>query len=575
MGPAVLLFFRAAQTFTPGILPRKGGYDTRAIYKGKVSGMSTKFVFVTGGVVSGLGKGICAASLGRLLKQRGLRVRNQKFDPYINVDPGTMSPYQHGEVFVTDDGAETDLDLGHYERFVDEDLSGNSSVSSGKIYWSVLNRERRGDYLGATVQIIPHITNEIKSRVYAMASEDVDVVITEIGGTVGDIESQPFLEAIRQVYAERPRGDVLFIHVPLIVQIPGSGELKSKPTQHSVKELLSLGIQPDVLVCRCDAPLTEDIRRKIALFCNVEPECVIQNATAQTLYEVPLLLAKEGLDEVVCRKLGLITHQPDLREWSAMVKREKSASRQVTIALVGKYTQLHDAYLSVVESLHHAGTANDAVVDIRWVDSETLTEENVETVLGDVSGVLVPGGFGDRGVEGMILACRYAREHGVPYLGICLGMQMAVVEFARDVLGWKDADSAEFSETTSHPVIALMPDQVNVTEKGGTMRLGKYPCVLKEGSRSRSLYGAAEISERHRHRFEFNNDYRTQMEQAGMVLAGLSPDERLVEIVELPDHPWFVGAQFHPEFKSRPDHAHPLFHGFVEAALQRQEAQKK
>ncbi len=536
--------------------------------------MATKYVFVTGGVVSGLGKGICAASLGRLLKQRGVRVRNQKLDPYINVDPGTMSPYQHGEVFVTDDGAETDLDLGHYERFVDEDLTGNSSVSSGKIYWSVLNRERRGDYLGATVQIIPHITNEIKERIYAMAGEDVDVVICEIGGTVGDIESQPFLEAIRQVAAERPHGDVAFIHVPLVVEIPGSGELKSKPTQHSVKELLSLGIQPDVLVCRCDAPLTEDIRRKIALFCNVEPACVIQNATAQTLYEVPLLLAKEGLDEVVCRKLGLITHQPDLREWSAMVKREKSASQHVTIALVGKYTQLHDAYLSVVESLHHAGTANDAVVDIRWVDSETLTEENVEAVLGDVSGVLVPGGFGDRGVEGMILACRYAREHGVPYLGICLGMQMAVVEFARDVLGWKDADSAEFSETTAHPVIALMPDQVNVTEKGGTMRLGKYPCVLKEGTRSRRLYGAAEISERHRHRFEFNNDYRTQMEQAGLVLAGLSPDERLVEIVELPDHPWFVGAQFHPEFKSRPDHAHPLFHGFVEAALQRQDEQK-
>lgn len=536
--------------------------------------MATKYVFVTGGVVSGLGKGICAASLGRLLKQRGVRVRNQKLDPYINVDPGTMSPYQHGEVFVTDDGAETDLDLGHYERFVDEDLTGNSSVSSGKIYWSVLNRERRGDYLGATVQIIPHITNEIKERIYAMAGEDVDVVICEIGGTVGDIESQPFLEAIRQVAAERPHGDVAFIHVPLMVEIPGSGELKSKPTQHSVKELLSLGIQPDVLVCRCDAPLTEDIRRKIALFCNVEPACVIQNATAQTLYEVPLLLAKEGLDEVVCRKLGLITHQPDLREWSAMVKREKSASQHVTIALVGKYTQLHDAYLSVVESLHHAGTANDAVVDIRWVDSETLTEENVEAVLGDVSGVLVPGGFGDRGVEGMILACRYAREHGVPYLGICLGMQMAVVEFARDVLGWKDADSAEFSETTAHPVIALMPDQVNVTEKGGTMRLGKYPCVLKEGTRSRRLYGAAGISERHRHRFEFNNDYRTQMEQAGLVLAGLSPDERLVEIVELPDHPWFVGAQFHPEFKSRPDHAHPLFHGFVEAALQRQDEQK-
>lgn len=572
MGPAVLLFFRAAQTFTPGILPRKGGYDTRAIYKGKVSGMSTKFVFVTGGVVSGLGKGICAASLGRLLKQRGLRVRNQKFDPYINVDPGTMSPYQHGEVFVTDDGAETDLDLGHYERFVDEDLSGNSSVSSGKIYWSVLNRERRGDYLGATVQIIPHITNEIKSRVYAMASEDVDVVITEIGGTVGDIESQPFLEAIRQVYAERPRGDVLFIHVPLIVQIPGSGELKSKPTQHSVKELLSLGIQPDVLVCRCDVPITDDVKKKIALFCNVEPDCVIQNTTAETLYEVPLLMAREGLDEVVCRKLGLITHQPDLREWSAMVRREKNAHRKVRIALVGKYTQLHDAYLSVVESLNHAGTANDAVVDIKWVDSETLTEKNVRQELSDVSGILVPGGFGDRGIEGMICAVRYARENGVPYFGICLGMQMAVIEFARHVLGYADANSSEFSETSQHPVIDLMPDQVNITDKGGTMRLGKYPCVLLEGTRSRALYGQPEISERHRHRFEFNNDYREEMQSHGMTLAGLSPNGRLVEIVELPDHPWFVGAQFHPEFKSRPDRPHPLFFGFIQASLEREES---
>ena len=534
--------------------------------------MSTKFVFVTGGVVSGLGKGICAASLGRLLKQRGLRVRNQKFDPYINVDPGTMSPYQHGEVFVTDDGAETDLDLGHYERFVDEDLSGNSSVSSGKIYWSVLNRERRGDYLGATVQIIPHITNEIKDRIYAMASEDVDVVITEIGGTVGDIESQPFLEAIRQVASERPHGDVLFIHVPLIVQIPGSGELKSKPTQHSVKELLSLGIQPDILVCRCDTPITEDIRRKIALFCNVEPDCVIQNTTAETLYEVPLLMAKEGLDEVVCRKLGLITHQPDLREWSAMVKREKAAHKKVRIALVGKYTQLHDAYLSVVESLNHAGTANDAVVEIKWVDSEGLTEKNVAEVLSDVTGVLVPGGFGDRGIEGMITAVRYARENRVPYFGICLGMQMAVVEFARHVAGLADANSAEFSETTQNPVIALMPDQVNVTEKGGTMRLGKYPCILKEGTRSRALYDAEEISERHRHRYEFNNDYRQMFQDRGMVLAGQSPDGRLVEIVELPDHPWFVGVQFHPEFKSRPDRPHPEFYGFVKAAVEMAES---
>ncbi len=529
--------------------------------------MSTKFVFVTGGVVSGLGKGICAASLGRLLKQRGVRVRNQKFDPYINVDPGTMSPYQHGEVFVTEDGAETDLDLGHYERFVDEDLGGNSSVSSGKIYWSVLNRERRGDYLGATVQIIPHITDEIKRRIYAMAEEDVDVVISEIGGTVGDIESQPFLEAIRQVASERPHGDVVFIHVPLIVQIPGSGELKSKPTQHSVKELLSLGIQPDVLVCRCDAPITEDIRRKIALFCNVEPDCVIQNTTASTLYEVPLLMAREGLDEVVCRKLGLITHQPDLREWSAMVRREKSAHRHVRIALVGKYTKLHDAYLSVVESLHHAATANDAVMDIRWVESDELTEENVAQTLEGCDGVLVPGGFGDRGIEGMITAIRYAREHRVPFLGICLGMQMAVVEFARHVLGMADANSSEFSSTTAHPVIDLMPDQAGVTDKGGTMRLGRYPCVLAEDSRSRKLYGAAEISERHRHRYEFNNDFREAVEAAGLHAAGLSPDGRLVEIVELPEHPWFVGAQFHPEFKSRPDRPHPLFFGFVEASL--------
>ena len=536
--------------------------------------MSTKFVFITGGVVSGLGKGICAASLGRLLKQRGVRVRNQKFDPYINVDPGTMSPYQHGEVFVTDDGAETDLDLGHYERFVDEDLSGNSSISSGKIYWSVLNRERRGDYLGATVQIIPHITNEIKSRVYAMAAEDVDVVITEVGGTVGDIESQPFLEAIRQVAAERPHGDVLFIHVPLIVQVPGTGELKSKPTQHSVKELLSLGIQPDILVCRCDAPMTEEVRRKIALFCNVQPDCVIQNATAETLYEVPLLMAKEGLDEVVCRKLGLITYQPDLREWSAMVRREKEAHRHVRIALVGKYTQLHDAYLSVVEALHHAGTANDAVVEIAWIDSEELTEQNLEASLRGCGGILVPGGFGERGIEGMIRAIQYAREQRVPFFGICLGMQMAVVEFARHVLGWADANSAEFSETTRHPVIALMPDQMHITDKGGTMRLGKYPCVLAENTRSRALYGTAEISERHRHRFEFQNDCRSEMQEQGMVLAGLSPDGRLVEIVELSQHPWFVGAQFHPEFKSRPDRRHPLFYGFVKAALEQMQGKE-
>lgn len=537
--------------------------------------MSTKFVFVTGGVVSGLGKGICAASLGRLLKQRGLSVRNQKFDPYINVDPGTMSPYQHGEVFVTDDGAETDLDLGHYERFVDETLSGNSSVSSGKIYWSVLNRERRGDYLGATVQIIPHITNEIKSRIYSMESPDVDVVISEIGGTVGDIESQPFLEAIRQVAAERGHENVVFIHVPLIVQIPGSGELKSKPTQHSVKELLSLGIQPDVLVCRCDVPMTEDVRHKISLFCNVDEDCVIQNTTAETLYEVPLLMAKEGLDEVICRKLKLNTPQPDLVEWTQMVQRVKNVHRQTKIALVGKYTQLHDAYLSVVEALSHAGTANDASVEIKWIDSENLTGENIAKEMEDVNGILVPGGFGDRGIEGMIIAIQYAREHGVPFFGICLGMQMAVVEFCRHVLGYADANSEEFSETSEHRVIALMPDQVNIVDKGGTMRLGKYPCVLREGSRSRQLYGSAEISERHRHRFEFCNAYRAAVEAAGMTLAGLSPNGKLVEIVELSNHPWFVGVQFHPEFKSRPNRAQPLFYGFVKASLEQGEKRKK
>ncbi len=527
-----------------------------------------KYIFVTGGVVSGLGKGICAASLGRLLKQRGLRVRNQKFDPYLNVDPGTMSPYQHGEVFVTDDGAETDLDLGHYERFVDESLTGNSSVSSGKIYWNVLNRERQGGYLGATVQIIPHITDEIKSRVYAMGEDGgADVVISEIGGTVGDIESQPYLEAIRQVANEQGRRNVLFIHVPLIVQIPASGELKSKPTQHSVKELLSVGIQPDLLVCRTDVPITEDIRRKIALFCNVEPDCVIQNATAATLYEVPLLLEKEGLADRVCEKLGLAPREPDLTEWSAMVERIKHAHRHVKIALVGKYTQLHDAYLSVAESLFHAGTAHDAVVEIQWIDSEYLTKENAEALLGDCGGILVPGGFGSRGIAGMIEAARYARENRVPYLGICLGMQIAVIEFARHVVGWSDAHTAEIDPQTAHPVIALMPDQVHVTAKGGTMRLGKYPCVLSRESRSYALYGSREISERHRHRYEFNNDFRDVLTAHGMLLAGLSPDGRLVEIIELPDHPWFVGAQFHPEFKSRPNKPHPLFSGFVEQAL--------
>ena len=527
-----------------------------------------KYVFVTGGVVSGLGKGICAASLGRLLKQRGLRVKNQKFDPYLNVDPGTMSPYQHGEVFVTDDGAETDLDLGHYERFVDESLSGASSVSAGKIYWNVLNRERQGAYLGGTVQIIPHVTDEIKRCIYQMESEDIDVLISEIGGTVGDIESQPFLEAIRQVAVEKGRQNVLYIHVPLIVQIPGSGELKSKPTQHSVKELLSVGIQPDILVCRTDAEISEDVRHKIALFCNVEPDCVIQNLTAQTLYEAPLLLDREGLADCVCRKLGLGNVQPDLTEWTAMVRRIKAAKRHVRIALVGKYIQLHDAYLSVSESLFHAAAANDAVCDIKWVDSEELTQENINDVLGDCEGILVPGGFGDRGIEGMILAARYAREKDIPYLGICLGMQIAVIEFARNVVGWADANSAEFTSSSLHPVIDLMPEQQGITAKGGTMRLGQYPCALDKESKAYALYGEETVYERHRHRYELNNDFREELCEKGLRLAGLSPDGRLVEVVENPANRWFVAAQFHPEFKSRPNKPQPLFYGFVKAALE-------
>ncbi|MDR1298774.1 MAG: CTP synthase [Oscillospiraceae bacterium] len=530
--------------------------------------MATKHIFVTGGVVSGLGKGICAASLGRLLKQRGLRVTLQKFDPYFNVDPGTMNPYQHGEVFVTDDGAETDLDLGHYERFVDESLTGDSSVSSGRIYWTVLNRERGGDYLGRTVQIIPHITDEIKTRIYRLDSDDIDVVITEIGGTVGDIESQPYLEAIRQVARQRGRDNTLFIHVSLIVTIPGSDELKSKPTQHSVKELLSVGIQPDILVCRCDTPVTRDVRDKISLFCNVEPDCVIQNPTASSLYEVPLLLAGEGLDRAVCRKLGLQLPEPDLREWRAMVERTRSASGQVRIALVGKYTELHDSYLSIVESLSHGGTENDAVVDIKWVDSETLTDAAVTQVLADCQGVLVPGGFGSRGVEGMISAAKFARENKIPYFGICYGMHMAVIEFARNAAGLENANSSEINELTKYPVIDLMPDQVGITKKGGTMRLGKYPCRLREGSRVAAMYGMDEISERHRHRYEFNNDYRQRFESFGMAFSGVSPDGSLVEIMELADHPWFVGVQFHPELKSRPNRVHPLFNGFIKAAAE-------
>ncbi|MEQ2456899.1 CTP synthase [Flavonifractor hominis] len=526
----------------------------------------TKYVFVTGGVVSGLGKGIAAASLGRLLKQRGLRVRVQKLDPYLNVDPGTMSPYQHGEVFVTDDGAETDLDLGHYERFIDEDLTLHSSVSSGKVYWNVLNRERAGDYLGGTVQIIPHITDEIKRNIYTLDREDTDVAIVEIGGTVGDIESQPFLEAIRQVAAERGRPNVMFIHVSLIVSIPGSGELKSKPTQHSAKELLALGIQPDVILCRCDEEIPEEILEKIALFCNIPKESAIPNRTASVLYEVPLMLERAGLASVVVRRLGLICPMPDLTEWATMVQRAKHPKGRVEIALVGKYVGLHDAYLSVVEALTHGGIANEVQVEIRWVDSETVSDENAAQVLAGCQGVIVPGGFGDRGVEGMISAIRWAREHEVPFFGICLGMQMAVVEFARHVAGLAGAHSSELA-ATEYPVIDLMPDQRGVTTKGGTMRLGACPCrVTGEDSRTFQAYGAHEISERHRHRYEFNNTFREQLTNCGLRLAGVSPDGRLVEIVELPDHPWFVGVQFHPEFKSRPNRAHPLFRAFIGAA---------
>ena len=529
--------------------------------------MAVKYIFVTGGVVSGLGKGITAASLGRLLKQRGLRVKVQKLDPYLNVDPGTMSPYQHGEVFVTDDGAETDLDLGHYERFIDENLTFHSSVSSGKVYWNVLNRERTGDYLGATVQIIPHITNEIKRNIYSLDTPDTDVAIVEIGGTVGDIESQPFLESIRQIAAERGRHNVMFLHVSLIVSIPGTGELKSKPTQHSAKELLSLGIQPDVIICRSDAPVPRDILEKISLFCNIPVENAIPNLTAPVLYEVPLMLEREGLADVVVRRLGLICHMPDLTEWATMVHRAKHPQGSVEIALVGKYVALHDAYLSVAEALTHGGIENDVKVNIRWVDSETVTDGNAAELLDGADGVLVPGGFGSRGIEGKIAAVRWARESRVPFLGICLGMQMAVVEYARHVCGWADAHSSELDPATTHPVIDLMPDQRGVTAKGGTMRLGAYPCkVVSRGSRTYQAYGAEEISERHRHRYEFNNEYRDALTQAGLELAGLSPDGRLVEIVELPGHPWFVGVQFHPELKSRPNKAHPLFRAFIAAA---------
>lgn len=530
--------------------------------------MPPKFIFVTGGVVSGLGKGITAASLGRLLKQRGYKVTIQKFDPYINVDPGTMSPYQHGEVFVTDDGAETDLDLGHYERFADVNLTVNSNVTTGKIYWNVITKERRGDYLGGTVQVIPHITNEIKNKVYGAAKDaNADIVITEIGGTVGDIESTPFLEAIRQVGTEQGRNNVAYIHVTLVPYIAGSEELKSKPTQHSAKELLSIGIQPNIIVCRSEMPIPKDMREKIALFCNIRSEDVIQNLTAPSLYEVPLWLENEGLADSVCRHLGIENRTPDLAEWIEMVKRAENAHKKVTIGLVGKYVELHDAYLSVAEALRHGGIVNDASVDIRWIDSENITAENSADTLSECNGIIVPGGFGKRGIEGMIETIRYARENKVPFFGICLGMQMAVTEFARHAAGLPDADSEEFSKTND-PVIHIMEEQKNIDQKGGTMRLGLYPCRLSSDSKVHSIYGSELIYERHRHRYEFNNAYRTALTKVGLKLAGLSPDERLVEIIELPDHPWFIGVQFHPEFKSRPNRPHKLFADFIKASLE-------
>ncbi len=527
----------------------------------------TKYVFVTGGVVSGLGKGITAASLGRLLKARGLKVAAQKLDPYINVDPGTMSPYQHGEVYVTEDGAETDLDLGHYERFIDEDLNKYSNLTTGKVYWNVLNKERRGEYLGSTVQVIPHITNEIKDFIYRVGKKtNADVVITEIGGTIGDIESQPFIEAVRQISLEVGRENSLFIHVTLVPFLRGSDEHKSKPTQHSVKELQGMGINPDVIVLRCDEPLEEEIFRKIALFCNVKPDCVIENMTIPVLYEAPLMLEKQNFSSVVCRELGIDAPQPDLEEWKEMVRSIKERKHTVKIGLVGKYVKLHDAYLSVAEALRHAGYRFNAFVDIEWIDSESLDESNCKSVLSNVDGIIVPGGFGGRGIEGMIAAAKYARENKVPYLGICLGMQIAVIEYARNVALFKNANSGEFDKDCRYKVIDFMPGQSEERDKGGTLRLGSYPCVVAKGTKLYECYQAEEIAERHRHRYEFNNDYRDALTACGLVLGGTSPDGRLVETIEIKDHPFFVGVQFHPEFKSRPNRPHPLFAGFVSAA---------
>lgn len=528
----------------------------------------TKYIFVTGGVVSGLGKGITAASLGRLLKGRGLKVAAQKLDPYINVDPGTMSPYQHGEVYVTEDGAETDLDLGHYERFIDEDLNKFSNLTTGKVYWNVINKERKGEYLGSTIQVIPHVTNEIKNFIYSVGKKkNADVVITEIGGTTGDIESQPFLEAIRQVALEVGSGNFLFIHVTLVPYISGSGEHKSKPTQHSVKELQSMGISPNIIVLRCDEPLEQGIKDKISLFCNVKPDCVIENITLPVLYQAPIMLEENNFSDVVCRELQLSTPAPDMEEWHAMLDRISNRNKKVCIALVGKYVKLHDAYLSVAEALSHGGFENSAEVKIKWIDSETLTEDTLEEMLGDVDGILVPGGFGNRGIEGKILAAKYARENNIPYLGICLGMQTAVIEYFRNVVGYKDAHSTEFKADCPHPVIALMPDQRGVVPKGGTMRLGAYPCAIKENSFLQEIYGENHISERHRHRYEFNNDFREDLAKGNMTICGTSPDNRLVEAVEVKENRFFVAVQYHPEFKSRPNKAHPLFREFIKASL--------
>ena len=527
----------------------------------------TKYIFVTGGVVSGLGKGITAASLGRLLKARGLKVTAQKLDPYINVDPGTMSPYQHGEVYVTEDGGETDLDLGHYERFIDENLSRYSNLTSGKVYWNVLNKERRGEYLGSTVQVIPHITDEIKQFVYRAAEDtEADVVITEIGGTIGDIESQPFLEAVRQISLEVGKENALFIHVTLVPYLSGSDEHKSKPTQHSVKELQGMGINPDVIVLRCDRPLEKSIFSKISHFCNVKEDCVIENRTLSSLYEAPLMLEESGFSRVVCRQLGIETQKPDLSEWQQLVKQIHTVTQEITIGIVGKYVQLHDAYLSVAEALAHAGFAYNCHIQIRWIDSEEIDEKNVADRLEGLQGIIVPGGFGDRGTEGMILAAGYAREKGLPYLGICLGMQIAVIEFARQVAGIRDAVSGEFDPGAKAKVIDFMPGQSEETAKGGTLRLGSYPCVVQPDTLLMRLYQNAQIRERHRHRYEFNNAYRQQLTDAGLVLSGLSPDGQLVETVEVAGHPFYIGVQFHPEFKSRPNRPHPLFLGLVDAA---------